>query len=447
MYSITSFFTDAVLRAPTIGSMLMCFSAALVGVIVFLRKQSLIGEALSHATYPGVLMGVVSGILFSVNADQEFIITGFIIVGAFIFALIALWCIHQLEHKWNIRTDSALCFILATFFGLGVTLSSYLQFTHPIFYKQSQNYLYGQAATMTDYHIGIYALLLLIVLSIILIFYKEIQTIIFDREYAKSLGIPVRFIDSSLFILIALALVTGIRSVGVVLMSAMLVIPAATARQYTNKLFNMLLLAGFFGLLSGFLGNYLSVEISHKLLQKYPTARLSLPTGPMIVLSAAIICLISLLFAPERGYLIRQFRILFFQDQCIRENMLKAIWRKGPTEAISFSAIAESQTVSNFYVWICLMRLVHQGWVDHIHHDQYVLTPDGQLRAAHIVRLHRLWEVYLADYLGVGAEKVHRSAEEMEHIITPELEKELTLLLHDPKSDPHHQPIPPRPAY
>lgn len=447
MYSFTSFFTDAVLRAPTIGSMLMCFSAALVGVIVFLRKQSLIGEALSHATYPGVIFGAIAGILFTLDTDQEFAITSLIIAGAFLFALIALWCIHHLEQKWNIRTDSALCFILATFFGLGVTLASYLQFTHPAFYKQSQNYLYGQAATMTDYHIAIYAILLLVVVGIILFFYKEIQTIAFDREYAKSLGIPVRFIDVCLFVLIALALVTGIRSVGVVLMSAMLVIPAAAARQYTNKLFNMFMLAGFFGLLSGYLGNYLSVEISNALIHKFPGARLSIPTGPMIVLTAASVCLFSLLFAPERGYLIRQMRILFFQDQCIRENILKAMWRYGPKKSTPFSVIAESQTASHSYIWLCLMRLAHQGWVSHDHYDQYSLTADGELRAAHIVRLHRLWEVYLADYLGVGAERVHRSAEEMEHIITPELEKELTLLLKDPKQDPHHQPIPPRPAY
>lgn len=74
----------------------------------------------------------------------------------------------------------------------------------------------------------------------------------------------------------------------------------------------------------------------------------------------------------------------------------------------------------------------------------YKLTKEGRLRAGKIIRFHRLWEVYLANYVGVGHERVHRNAEEMEHIITPELEQELTLLLNDPKLDPHAQPIPPK---
>jgi len=441
--SFTSYFTDAVLRAPTIGCMLMCFSAALVGVVVFLRKQSLIGEALSHATYPGVVLGTIVAISLSVGIDQELELIACIIIGAFICAMLGLGCIQLLEKKWKIRTDSALCFILATFFGFGVTLASYLQFTFPAFYKQSQNYLYGQAATMTDYHIGIYTFLSALIVSILMLFYKEIQTITFDREYAKSMGIPVKRIDFCLFILIALALVAGIRAVGVVLMSAMLVIPAAAARQYTNKLFHMFVLASCIGLLSGYFGNYLSVELTTYFSQKYPASRLSLPTGPMIVLVASTLCIFSLLFAPKKGYLLRKFRIFLFQDQCIRENILKSMWRHGPKNAIPFNTIQETQTASKAYIWFCLWRLIQQGWVLKNDSNHYSLTSDGEYRAAQIVRLHRLWEVYLADYLGIGAERVHRSAEEMEHILTPEIEKELTLLLNDPKQDPHHQPIPP----
>ncbi|WP_059360376.1 metal ABC transporter permease [Parachlamydia acanthamoebae] len=447
MHTFVSFFLDPVLRAPTIGCMLMSFSAALVGVIVFLRKQSLIGETLSHATYPGVIFGVIIAAIIPLEQDHELQIATLIILGAFITALISLWCIQILENKWNIRTDSALCFILATFFGVGVTLASYLQFASPSFYKQSQSYLYGQAATMNDYHVILYAILSLIVVLLLAFLYKELQIITFDREYAKSLGIPIKKIDACLFILIALALVAGIRSVGVVLMSAMLVIPAASARQYTNKLSHMFMLAGCFALISGFFGNYFSVEGSTYFAQKYPTARISLPTGPMIVLVGAVICLFSLLFAPERGYLLRLIRIFLFQDRCISENLLKAMWQKRGKQPFSLDTIFEFQSASRIYLWFCLMRLIHNGWVEQYHHNAYALTVDGEARAAQIVRLHRLWEVYLADYLGMGSERVHRSAEEMEHILTPELEKELTLLLKDPKKDPHHQPIPPSPSF
>lgn len=435
------FFTDAVLRAPTIGCMLMCFAAALVGVVVFLRKQSLIGESLSHAAYPGVILGVIFAGVLGIQDEQEVAIASFVMVGAFLTAILGLWVITLLEKRLKVPSDSALCFILSAFFGIGLTLASRVQFSYSTLYRQVQVYLYGQAATMTDIHIVIYGVLSLAVLMVILFFYKEIQAISFDRQYAKSLGINVRSIDMLVFLLIVLAVVIGIRSVGVVLMSAMLIAPAAAARQFTNNLGLMFVLAAFFGLLSGFLGNYLSVEMTQLFTKETAYQRIALPTGPMIVIVASVMCIGALLFAPERGLLIRLWRIAQFRYRCMYENLLKAIWRHGPEKPITFDEIAKGQSASTFYLRFILKRLIRYGWLQFVH-EKYQLTLDGVHWAARIVRLHRLWEVYLADYLGVGAERVHRSAEEMEHIITPELEKELTLLLKDPAYDPHHQPIP-----
>lgn len=441
LVSPSAYFTDAILRGPTIGCMLMCLAAALVGVIIFLRKQSLLGEALSHAAYPGVILGVLAAALFSLDDTYETEITILIMAGAFTTALLGLWVIHFLESGFRIRSDSALCFVLSAFFGIGITLASHVQFSYASLYRQAQGYLYGQAATMTDTHIWIYGILALTALMLVLWLFKELQVMTFSREYAKSLGIPVDLIDTLVFILTVLAVVIGIRSVGVVLMSAMLIAPVAAARQYTNKLHIMLLLAALIGVISGFLGNYLSVEWSYYLSLKYPSSRLSLPTGPMIVLVASVICFISLLFAPERGYFQRLIRIARFRYRCIRENLLKTIWRYGSEKEVTFDQIAKYQNASKAYLRLILMGLVNNGWVEK-NGSLYRLTSNGKQWAARVVRLHRLWEVYLADYLGVGVERVHRNAEEMEHIITPELERELTLLLKDPEMDPHHQRIP-----
>jgi manganese/zinc/iron transport system permease protein len=176
----------------------------------------------------------------------------------------------------------------------------------------------------------------------------------------------------------------------------------------------------------------------------YPDVRLALPTGPMIVIVASLICLFSLMLAPERGLLLRVVRIARFRYQCICENLLKAMWRYGSDKEISFTDIAKRQSAPAWYLRFVLMRLSSQGWIVKSSTDAYHLTSEGSQWAARIVRLHRLWEVYLVDYLGVGSERVHRSAEEMEHIITPDLEKQLTMLLKDPQRDPHHQPIPPQ---
>lgn len=436
------YFTDAVLRAPTIGCMLMCLSAAIVGVIAFLRKQSLVGESISHAAYPGVVIGVAAAGVWMGDSDAWLWLPQFTIIGAFLTAFLGLLSIRVLISRWKIHPDAALCLILSVFFGVGITLASRIQFTHTSLYVQSLSYLYGQPATMTDIHILIYGSLSIISIGVVLLFYKELHAITFDRNFARCIGINVELIEFLVILLIAIVTVVGIRSVGVVLMSAMLIAPAAAARQYTHRFSIMMVIAGLFGLLSGFLGNYLSVELSNYLMKAFPSARLALPTGPMIVLVITLICVLSILLAPERGLLIRIFRIAKFRFQCVCENVLKTMWRINPSGLITIKDIQKHQEASSFYLRLILSRLSSQGWVEKIKKNSYALTQDGIYRAEHIVRLHRLWEVYLADYVGVGSDRVHRSAEEMEHILTPDLEQELTELLKNPTMDPHHQPIP-----
>jgi manganese/zinc/iron transport system permease protein len=444
MVIFLEYFSDSVLRAPVIGCMLMCLASSLVGVIVFLRKESLLGESLSHAAYPGVILGIIFAGLFDFNESQELEIALFIMFGAFSSALLGLWFIHLLQSKLKVRSDSALCFVLSCFFGIGITLSSEVQFTYTALYRQVQAYLFGQAATMTDIYIFVYGFFALIIAITIAIFYKELQLITFDRSYAKSLGINASAFDNYIFVLIVLAVVIGIRSVGVVLMSAMLIAPAASARQFTNKLSKMFLLAAFFGLLSGFFGVYFSVELSYYFAKNNSLSHFVIPTGPMIVIVISLVCLFSLLLAPEKGLLWRLIRIGRFRYQCFCENLLKSLWIQGTENEIILQKQQNLLNIPFFYLSWILWRFKKKGWIQETILKKKYLSQEGLKKATQIVRLHRLWEVYLADYLGVGAERVHRSAEEMEHIITPELEQELTLLLNDPKRDPHYQPIPPK---
>jgi manganese/zinc/iron transport system permease protein len=420
--------------------MLMCLGASLVGVLAFLRKSSLLGEALSHAAYPGVILGALASLVFQDFAEA--ILPFSIMLGATVTSLLAVWAIFFLQKKYRIRPDSALCFVLSATFGIGVTLASRIQFTHSTLYTQSLTYLYGQAATMTDRHIWIYGILAFVILFMVILFYKELEVIAFDRDYALSLGINASFLDFVLFFLITLATVVGIRSVGVVMMSAMLIAPAAAARQFTHSLKKMLVLSAGFGVLSGFLGTYFSVVGTAKLMAAHPASRIALPTGPMIVLTASAIALFALLFAKQRGLVFRMFRRLRFRLQCLSENLLKGYWRLAPLgEPLPLKQAALQLGEPVWLLQLIAIRLVKNGWMVRDGWD-YRLTPDGQKRGAHVVRLHRLWELYLADYLGMGVERVHRSAEEMEHILTPEIEKELTQILKNPKFDPHFQPIP-----
>jgi manganese/zinc/iron transport system permease protein len=406
----------------------MCLASSLIGTFIYLRKQSLVGEALSHATYPGVILGVIALSLFAAPNDSSFLSQAFILVGAASTAALGMLAINFLEKKVKIRSDSALCMVLSSFFGIGVLLASQVQFSHTGFYKLIQVYLYGQAATMTDTHMILFFSLSLLVSVLIFLFYKELKAVSFDRAFAQSLGIRSGYLDLLLYALLVLALVTGIRSVGVVLMSAMLIAPPVAARQFTNRLSRMLLLAALFGSFSGLIGTWASSFSS-----------VALPTGPLIVMISSLIAFLALLFAPERGLFIRFMRSFSFRVKCLSENVLKAMWRS--KKIVSLNELQEGQSISKLILKGIMFRLVRAGWVEKAG-TGYGLTAEGNRWAERIVRLHRLWEVYLVDYVGLNAEKVHKSAEEMEHIITPELEKELMLLLKNPERDPHNQPIP-----
>lgn len=435
--SLAHYFVDPILRAPTWGCMLMCLSASLIGVIVFLRKKSLLAESLSHASYPGVVFAIFAlAAFFPAGSEWSFLA---VLIGAFSSCFCALSAIEWLEKKGKVFSDAALSFVLSIFFGLGVVGSSALQGFFPSWSKQVQMLLFGQVATMTDVHIAIYASLAVGIILFLAILYRPLQAILLDTAYAKSLGIRVALINRFFQILLLLSTIVGMRSVGVILLSGMLIAPAVAARQYTNRLATMFWLSACFGVSSALLGYVLSVEAS--IYAGTLGDRFSLPTGPLIVLVSTFFAFFSLCFAPQRGIVFRLARIFLFKIRCLQENILKALWKK---KVFTKEQLRASLPVSFLLFHWILWRMKVQGWLEK-KSDLYELTGDGYKRAAAIVRLHRLWEVYLTHYLGQDPHCVHRNAEEMEHILTPDLERRLTTLLANPKTDPHQQPIPERP--
>lgn len=391
---------DAVLRAPLFGTAALCFAISVLGVLLFIRRRSLVGEVLSHASYPGVTLAIFFAPWLSFGPT--------ILVFATLFALLGFWVVHLLKTQLGIKEDAALTFVLATFFGMGTLLASIVQATHPTLFRQIPVYLYGQAATIQDSQMLLYGFFAKVVCSFVFVFYRPLQLLSFDPNFAKISRLPVRLLDGGLILLVSLCVVLGMRALGVILLAAMMVAPATAARQYTNNLFKMLMIAALFGMGSGFAGTLLSLT--------------GLPTGPCIVLISCLGAILSLLFAPKRGLLFRGLRICRFKMKIQQENVIKALWHHRLPKA-------------PFWLW---WRLRVKGWVDAHHH----LTKKGERKGAHVVRLHRLWEAYLVSSLGMGTDQVHSCAEEMEHVLTPELEAQLTQLLDDPTYDPHAKPIP-----
>jgi manganese/zinc/iron transport system permease protein len=421
--SFVDFFMDPLFRGPFIGSMLISFVTSILGVTLFVQRRSLMAETLSHATYPGVILGAMCSFFLHAPATLS------ILTGGIVSALLGLALIQLMTKRFSVYTDATLTFVLATFFALGIVLSSYLQSVVPYFYQTIKSYIFGQTSTLTDTDIYIYAFFSIIVVTILVLFYKEFKLLFFDATLAKfALHIP-SFLALIMMVLTTACIVLSMRSVGVILISGLLIAPALVARQCTNTLSIMFLVAGLIGALSAFSGNVLSFYIS----QRYGV---SLPTGPTIVMVVQSFALVSLLFAPKKGLVIRYQRICRFQFKCMQENLLKTLWHQ-PNHTASHATLRSCMGISPIALRLLLIFCRSKGLI-----DKQGLTAKGQQVGGNIVRLHRLWELYLVEDLGMQKEQVHKSAEEMEHILTPELAHKLTFHLKNPLFDPHNQPIP-----
>ncbi|MEP0262465.1 metal ABC transporter permease [Dokdonia sp.] len=285
-------FTDYTLRTITLGTAILGAICGMLGSFAVLRKQSLLGDAISHAALPGIALA------FIITGTKD---TNLLLIGALISGLIGTFWIRGMITKTHLKSDTALGLVLSLFFGFGMLLLTFIQKQPNANQAGLDKYLFGQAATLVEKDVMLMAIVTGICLVIMLLFWKEFKILLFDADYTKTLGFNTRFIDVLITFFIVLAIVLGLQTVGVVLMSAMLLAPAAAARQWTNKLSVMIFLAAVFGAFSGVFGTAISASQNN------------LSTGPVIVLVAAVFVLFSFIFSPGRGILFKQIR--FWQNR------------------------------------------------------------------------------------------------------------------------------------
>ncbi len=282
MTILQSYTTQMVL----LGTALLGLASGIAGTFAVLRKESLIGDGLSHAALPGV---VIAFLLTGIK-DIEVLIAG-----AALSSITAAWLITITVENSKIKFDGALATILSAFFGLGMVLLTYVQSLNNAGQAGLSKFIFGQAATILARDVYITSVAALIIIVLTALFWKELKLISFDVEYAKTLQIPVTFTLILYRSLLIMTIIIGIQSVGAILISSLLIAPAVGARQWTNKLGTMCILAGLFGMISAIGGTIWSTSVQ------------KLPTGPAIIVILSILVLLSLIFAPNRGML-WQFR-------------------------------------------------------------------------------------------------------------------------------------------
>lgn len=279
---------DYTFQVVAAGTVLLGIASGVTGSFAVLRKESLTGDALSHAALPGVILAF----LFLGTKNLEVLLAG-----AGVAAIAALAWVAATVRFTKISFDAALATILATFFGAGMVLLTYVQRSENPAQAGLTRFIFGQAATMLARDVYITAGVALFVLALALLFWKELKVVAFDGDFAHSLRIPVRTVNFIYGVMLVASVLIGLESVGAILMSSLLIAPAVAARQWTDSLGRMTLLSGTIGALSCLGGTYWSTAVGR------------MPTGPAIVVIASLIVMASLLFAPKRG-IVARWRLL-----------------------------------------------------------------------------------------------------------------------------------------
>ncbi len=273
-------FSDYTLRTVSIGSAVVGACGAVIGSFAVLRRQSLVGDALTHSALPGIVLA------FIVTGSKDISV---LLTGAFISAFIGAAFMRFIIKNTQIKEDTSLGIVLSVFFGLGIVLLTYVQKQPDATQAGLETFLFGQAATIMQRDVVFMSVVMLVILGVVFTFWKEFKLLVFDAEYGQSSGFNMRYMDILLTVLMVLAIVLGLQTVGVVLMSAMVVAPAASARQWTDKMGIMVLLSAVFGAFSAVIGAVVSSLYT------------KLPTGPVIVVVLSSVVFVSLVLSPRRG--------------------------------------------------------------------------------------------------------------------------------------------------
>ncbi|TRX50682.1 iron chelate uptake ABC transporter family permease subunit [Fulvivirga sp. M361] len=427
MQSLLDFFsfTDPNIRYVVLGSVLLTASSAIVGSFTFLKKKALVGDAVAHSVLPGVCLSFIL-----VGEKNPFVL----IIGAFFTGWVSLLLIDVITAKSKIKEDTAIGLILSVFFGIGIFILTIIQKSGISSQTGLDQFLFGKAASLVGQDLLIFGVVAGILVVTVFLFFKEFTLIAFDEAFASTIGVPVRGVELVLTTLTVLAVVIGIQAVGVVLMAAMLITPAAAARFWTEKVSVMIALAALFGALSGLSGAYISYIAP------------AMPTGPWIVVVVSTIAFISFFAAPKKGIFYRLYHQAKIRANMNDENILKALYHLGEEEKNFYEQrttedIMAKRAFDKSMLTKGLKRLKKERYISK--KDNYwALSREGKEKGRRVVKLHRLWELYLTEYLRVAPDHVHDDAETIEHILTPELEARLEKLLNYPSVDPHQSEIP-----
>jgi manganese/iron transport system permease protein/iron/zinc/copper transport system permease protein len=412
-------------RVPLIVCTLVGVTLGLIGCFVVLRRMALIGDALSHAVLPGV---VVAFLVINVTIGTLEGAAGIwgLFAGALLAGLFTSLGINLVARHSRVKEDTAIGIVFTAMFGIGVILIGLLpKGTH----FDLKCFLFGEALAIREEDLVTTLIISPAVIGCIALFYRPLKLLSFDAQMAAASGVPVQLMHYLLMGLLTATVVSALRSVGVIMSVAMLITPAAIAYQLTNRLVVMLVLSAASGAVSALAGMVLAFALNW-------------PPGPAMVLVATGLFALTMAFAPEYGLIAKALRRRKLRRHILEEDVLKSMTHLGPGADLAALHGLIGKHVPQSRITATLSDLSARGMLRR-EGDRATLSEAGQARAEQLVRSHRLWETYLAEH-NVAGDMLHDVAERLEH--AHDLADELADELGHPQVDPHGEPIPRSPT-
>ncbi len=396
-----------------LGTTLLGIAAGIIGCYALLRKRSLMADALSHATLPGIALAFMISAAIGIEGKSMAIL----LIGAAVTGVLGVVTIQAIHRHPRVREDAAIGIVLSVFFGAGIVLLSVVQSMSTGSQGGLSRFIYGQTASMLTADAVLMSVITLVAIISAVLLLKEFALVSFNEGFARVTGWPVTFIDLLMMSLIVLVTVAGLQAVGLILVVAMLIIPAAAARFWTDRLRWLVVIAAIIGGLSGYLGAAVSALLPRK------------PAGAVIVLCAGAVFLASMLLAPRRGMLAQGFQRAHLKWKIARDHLLEQLHERGAAgEAVvgheEIRRVMRMRGWSGLRTGLFGRALAFQGWLSS-KSDGLRLTDRGREQGGRVARNHALWEQYLVSHADIAPSHVDWSVDKVEHVLSDELIEEL----------------------
>lgn len=387
-----------------------------LGSFIVLRNMSLIGDALSHAILPGVF---IAFLVFGYSPIGFFM--GSVIAGLFT-ALLITWIQQNIKTK----NDAAIGIVFTLMFAIGVIGISWLNNAEGV-HLDLKDFLIGSIMGISNQDVWLTLIVTLYTIASVVFFYRFLFITTFQPVIASTMGISTRMVHYFLMLMLSFAVVAGLKTVGVILVVALLIIPSSTALLLSNNLKRVILYSGIVGLISAVLGLIMSIFMDS-------------PPGPAMVLVAAVLYFSAALFSPEKGLIRRLIRSNNQRNKIEREDIIRQADKHSTGNPLTLARLKERLGLNTAKLKKHLNYLKEEGVL--LVGDKIALTAKGRVEAEALVRAHRLWETYQVNTMGLSESEIHDEADRLEHLLTDELLDEVDKKLGYPETDPHGSPIP-----